>query len=325
MRKTTGEEYTGQSGANLNDLVGDATGDSSAAIKAQYRAVIDEFFCWKYGTSAYKRRSYAFTDAMRLAIKPEEIANYFTYRAFDTEKIDENSRPTKHTSNTLEYWKKAISGGVIPCWRDVQWNPRMEEGNPTKSSIVNAVINSVKIHETRGEGKEPEEKREFSIHEFLELLALNRNDPCLTDAAIEDRRSKHVTGMFMTAALWNLQWQIIGRVDDMVKLSTSEIGVSPHHQFVLTVSMRWSKNIRRRKQISPQIVLGSMEHVLCPLLSLALYAAVLLADETYAGMVTETGRPRERRVFQVNGKQTLSTSVVSSRLKKCVGMCNISS
>ena len=62
-----------------------------------------------------------------------------------------------------------------------------------------------------------------------------------------------------------------------------------------------------------------MDHALCPLLSMALYAAVLLANPTYAGMVTETVRPRERRVFQVNGKQTLGTCVLSSRLKKCVG------
>ena len=236
------KEYPAQSGANLNDLVGELSGDVKA-LKSQYRSITDEFFCWKYGTDSYVRRSFAFTDAMRLAIKPEEIAKYFTSRAFDTEDIDDKSRPKKHTSNTLEFWKKALSGCVIQCWKDVQWNPRLEEGNPTKSSIVNAVLNSVKIHETRGEGKDSEEKRKFSIYEFLELLKLNRNDPALTDDLLEDRRSKSVTGMFMTAAVWSLQWHIIGRVDDMVKLSTSEIGISPHHPFALTVSMRWSKNI----------------------------------------------------------------------------------
>ena len=53
---------------------------------------MDRFFVWKY-KETYAPKSYAFTDEIRLAIRPEELVRYFQLRAFGKEVITEHDVP----------------------------------------------------------------------------------------------------------------------------------------------------------------------------------------------------------------------------------------
>ncbi|DAZ93306.1 TPA: hypothetical protein N0F65_000857 [Lagenidium giganteum] len=63
-------------------------------------------------------------------------------------------------------------------------------------------------------------------------------------------------------------------IKDMMKLQNNNFSYSTAHPFVLVCQMRWSKNISEEREAPRQIVLGSMDDRLCPLLNLAVYVEI---------------------------------------------------
>ena len=74
---------------------------------------------------------------------------------------------------------------------------------------------------------------------------------------------------FFLAAVFCLQWQIIGRIDDVMKLTKSMLLFNRCQPSILCVKMNWSKNISKEREPPMQILFGAMDPLICPLLNLA--------------------------------------------------------
>ena len=66
-----------------------------------------------------------------------------------------------------------------------------------------------------------------------------------------------------------MQWQLIGRVDNMQKTKVSNLGFNPDAPQGLQVRLTWSKNIREERAAPDQVVFGSGDGRICALLHLA--------------------------------------------------------
>ena len=82
-----------------------------------------------------------------LTLTPEDIVSYFHLKVFGTTDPDEDSTPKLRRSSSLVYYKKAISF-FMPN-KLLGWNVTTNSGNPTKSVLVNNVINKVTKIEVR--------------------------------------------------------------------------------------------------------------------------------------------------------------------------------
>jgi hypothetical protein len=72
-----------------------------------------------------------------------------------------------------------------------------------------------------------------------------------------------------------MQWHLIARVDDMMKLRVKDITANLEHPESICVQMRWSKNITEERESPRQIVLGSLDERMCVLLNLAVFIELL--------------------------------------------------
>ena len=106
-------------------------------------------------------------------LTPGDIVRYFNFRAYGTERPTEVDRPMETRSNTLYYWKKALSG-CLPN-RHIHWNDISWLGNPTKSIQVNQMIKKVAKFEVRKQGKKSQACRPLKEHEFRSILAQLRS------------------------------------------------------------------------------------------------------------------------------------------------------
>jgi len=134
------------------------------------------------------------------------------------------------------------------------WDDIRGEGNPTRAIIINDLIKRVMKSEVRKQGKASHARRPITLDEFYNILRICR-----------------MNRLYRLSGVLTLQWQMIGRVDDMMKLGRKEVSANLEHTCALTVQMRWSKNIREERESPRQIVLGSFDDRLCALLNLAVY------------------------------------------------------
>ena len=117
----------------------------------------------------------------------------------------------------------------------------------------------------RQEGVSSQAQRALEWEEFYLLLALVCH--------------LHAGGnlCFLMAVLC-LQWQIIGQIDDVMKLAKSTLLFNPCEPSTLNIKLNWSKNIlnwskniREERDCPMQIVFGAMDPLVCPLLNLAIW------------------------------------------------------
>ncbi len=88
----------------------------------------------------------------------------------------------------------------------------------------------------------------------------------------------HLFAIFMLMATYDfltavfcLQWQIIGQIDDVMKLAKSTLLFNPREPSTFNIKLNWSKNIREERDCPTQIVFGAMDPLVCPLLNLAIW------------------------------------------------------
>ena len=172
-------------------------------------------------------------------------------------------------------------------------------GNPTKASAVNKLLARIKKHEVRGTGVPTSARRAVEWQEYLNVLI-----------AIHSIFSNKQTAMIRLLCILTLQWQFIAHIDDCMNLSSSNLLFNYSAPYTLYVKMFWSKNIQTEKESPTQIMLASMDAIVCPLLSLAVYM--------------ETVGMEGRLLFGCSGKTAanLLKQVYSSSLftSQCPGM-----
>ncbi|ETN18607.1 hypothetical protein PPTG_21583 [Phytophthora nicotianae INRA-310] len=108
-----------------------------------------------------------------LEITPDDVCRWMNLRAFGEENPAEDAKPVNARASTLDYAKKDPSSFMPRC--TVPWDPIRNEGNPTRSDLVNAVIKKVKRSEIRREGVQSAARRPVDYEEFIRLLKLSRS------------------------------------------------------------------------------------------------------------------------------------------------------
>ena len=129
----------------------------------------------------------------------------------------------------------------------------------------NDLIRMVKKFEVRKEGKESQSVRPLEFDEFINILDIVRSGEVGNANLL----------IYRLLSIFKLQWHVIGRIDDMMKLKLDTITPNPEFPFALSIQMRWSKNILEERDSPVQILLGSMNDELCVLLSLGIYIEVM--------------------------------------------------
>ncbi|KAF0729199.1 hypothetical protein Ae201684P_010620 [Aphanomyces euteiches] len=81
----------------------------------------------------------------------------------------------------------------------------------------------------------------------------------------------HESDRLRFGRVMTLQWHLIARLDDMMKLSFGDLSYNPSHPSTLLCQMRWSKNITEEREAPRQIILASIDDRICPLLNLAVF------------------------------------------------------
>ena len=135
--------------------------------------------------------------------------------------------------------------------KNEHWSTKRQEGNPTQSDPVQDVTDKGKRLEAQNQGIESKARRPLELQEFLQLLSNIRS------SSLNDFHK------YRLSALLTLQWQAIGRIDDMMKLPFPDICANLRHKFVLSMKLRWSKNVKTEHQLAEQIIAGSLDQRLC--------------------------------------------------------------
>lgn len=211
----------------------------------------------KYG------RGHVFSNERLSRVVPEEIVQFFNFKAYGDPNPSSDARPTHGRSSALYYYKKAISQ-CLPN-KHIPWNDLARAGNPTRSIAVNDMVKRVAKFETRGQGAPSKARRPFKESEFREVLAQCResNDDIYTK--------------YMVPALLCFQFHMIGRVDDCCHWQKQNFGVNAAHpQKSAQARLAWSKNVHEERDAPWQHLFGSMDWVFCVLLSVGIWLEVFL-------------------------------------------------
>jgi hypothetical protein len=73
------------------------------------------------------------------------------------------------------------------------------------------------------------------------------------------------------SVMMNMQWQLMARMNDTINLKFETVITNLSFIFAINCKMRWSKNITDERDAPDQVLFGSMEEYICPLLNLGLF------------------------------------------------------
>lgn len=226
-----------------------------SAVKNNYSHIVSAFMSFKDDCDYPK--DYAFSDEQLLTITPADLKRWMVWKAFGTATVGAGDLPTKCRSNSLAYYKKAISS-KMPL-RNILWDPILKRGNPTKSIAVNDFIKSIKKNEVRRQGAPSQARRAIEKDEFENVLAK------LNTFADFKRR-------YLIPTVCKFQFALIARIDDTCNFKEVDLKPNPQfRRFSLLSRISWSKNIREERDAPDQILLGAMDTRYCILLSLGIY------------------------------------------------------
>lgn len=224
---------------------------AGAAYKSQFFA----FMFFLDGTTYSPSDHIAFSQERLLEITDLNVANFLTFKAYGPNLFPEEGPDefpiTITRSSTLAFYKKAILS-YMPCQRQ-QWDKITGQGSPTKSAAAQQVIKDLKKREVRGSAVLLQARRAIDWDEFMCLLV----GTCL-GFPLDDVQ-------YIMLAVLMLQWQIIGRIDDVMQLATTTIQSNSMYPFTLQVKMCWSKNIVKENESPTQFLFASMNPLVCPL------------------------------------------------------------
>jgi hypothetical protein len=243
-----------------------------------HRAVLVAFM--SYHDSVECEKDAEFSVEELFVITAEDICRWFNHRACGKDVPLPNDRPIHARSTSLHHWKKCLS-----CFfpnRNHQWNELTGTGNPTKSQLLNDLINKVKKFEVRGEGSPSKARRALKEPEFRSIVQQLRSQ--------EDIESK--CGI---PALLCFQFHMIGRIDDCCKWKRENLATHDVHPDKCgKARMAWSKNATDERAAPWQHLFGCMDPICCVLLGLGLWLEVFHSS-------TPNGRVRPM-VFRFSDK-----------------------
>jgi hypothetical protein len=192
-------------------------------------------------------------------------------KAFGVTDPPVDANPTLARSNSLAFWKKAISF-FMPN-RLIAWTSGRNEGNPTRSIDVNNLIKRVKKKEVRKQGVASQCRRAITEAEFRTMQKILQN---------HDRNS--LIWRYGLYALTNFQFHLLARIDDTTQVLVENLKVHDSFCNALKTRLNWSKNVSDERDAPWQVVLGSMDTAFCVFASLSLWMEINLRSNPNASL-----------------------------------------
>ena len=226
-------------------------------VASSYKSSLDELMSFMHGVPRYSKTK-QYTKGELRAITPHEVVRWMNLKTYGNPDPPIDSNPLFARSNSLAFWKKAISFFVPD--RLAVWVSGRNEGNPTRSIDVNNLIKRVKKKEVRKQGVLSKVKRPLTDDEFGQMQKILQNH----------NRNNYIWryGLY---ALANFQFHLIARIDDTTQVLLENIQVHDSFPNALKTRMNWSKNVTEERDAPWQLVLGCMDTVFCVLTSLAVW------------------------------------------------------
>ena len=145
-----------------------------------------------------------------------------------------------------------------------------DQGNPTKSTIVDKLIDLVKKFESRREGAPSHVKRPLTQNEFMLMQRKLQRQP---EWALNIK--------YRTMNIY--QYHLIGRADDTCHFEVRDVrGHRTFSDFALQTKVRWSKNICDKRRCLDQIILGTDDPSWCVLIHMVVYLESFLEEHPIA-------------------------------------------
>jgi hypothetical protein len=204
-------------------------------------------------------KGHQFTNEEFLLATPDSVSRWMKLKAFGTVDVTPTSVAICR-STTLEMCKKAIS--FYMPHRNAFWNTETNFGNPTKSKEVNDLIKHLRNKEVKKLGAcASKAKRALTQAEFRAAVSLLS-------------RSSSFQAAVRTTCMMRFQYHLIMRSDDIGHFKIEHLKghtTEDFKDFALELRVFWTKNVLEERDCPDQILLGSMDHQYCMLLSLSLY------------------------------------------------------
>ncbi len=214
-------------------------------VAVQYKSALDSVLSFVHDSS-YKRTK-TYTKGELRALTPDDVVRWMNVKAFGLPDPPSDSNPTFARSNSLAYWKKAVSF-FMPD-RLVVWVLGHNEGNPTRSIEVNSLIKRIKKKEVRKQGVLSKAKRPLTEDEFQRMQNILQN------------HKSNIIWRHGLYALTNFQFHLLARIDDTTQVLVENIRIHDSFCNALKTRMNWSKNVTEERDAPWQIILGSMDTV----------------------------------------------------------------
>ncbi len=225
-------------------------------VAGHYKSSLDSLLSFVHGRAYGRTKMY--TKGELRALTPHDVVRWMNVKAFGIPDPPSDANPTLARSNSLAYWKKAISF-FMPD-RLVVWVSGRNEGNPTRSIEVNSLIKRVKKKEVRKQGVLSQAKRPLTEEEFRRMQHI-----------LQNHNKSNMIWRYGLYALTNFQFHLLARIDDTTQVLVENIRVHDSFCNALKTRMNWSKNVTEERDAPWQIILGSMDTAFCVLASLSLW------------------------------------------------------
>ncbi len=228
------------SSTDLSDADGWTYPDTRGSGKP-YDANMLDIMKWFHNQEEPYNEGTIFTRAELVEIMPLDIHDWMVIGCFGRADYDiDVDRPIGCRSSTLLYKKKSVSFFMPtqqPQWCD-------DQGNPTKSTVVNKLVDLVKKFETRREGVPSHVKHLLTQNKFLLMQRKLQRQP---EWALNIK--------YRTMNIY--QYHLIGRANDTCHFEVRDVqGHRNFSDFALQTKVRWSKNVHDERRSPDQIILG---------------------------------------------------------------------
>ena len=229
-------------------------------VAVQYKVTLDHLMSFVHGIDY--GRDHTYTKGELRALTPLDVLRWMNVKTFGDPDPAVDANPTSARSNSLEYYKKAISH-FMPN-RLIAWVSGRNEGNPTRSVEINNLIKRVRKKEVRKQGVAPQCRRPMTETEFrtMQNILQNQHDHDRTNSTI---------WRFGLYALTIFQFHLIARIDDTTQVLIDNIRLHDSFCNALKTRLNWSKNVSEERDAPWQLVIGAMDTAFCVLTSLALW------------------------------------------------------
>lgn len=224
-------------------------------LTEEYKATLIQLMTFKNGVQYQKDDEFSPTTLG--TVTPTDIVRWMCLKVYGKPDPNDDDFPTEGRSNSLNYYKKALSHFMpnrLMHWNELA-NPPV--GNPTKSAPVNDLIRKVKKMEVRKQGKPSCARRAFLESEYEAALA-------------KLKATENVEVRLFASTIFVFQFCMIARIDDSSKLRHDSIKCNHQHpDYSVLARLCWSKNVHEERDAPDQILMGAMDPSYCVILGLA--------------------------------------------------------